>query len=61
MEHDKILYVLIALVLMLGGALLTNAKPVTMEEKAPKLQWLPSHRNCRTTSHSYEGYSLKGC
>jgi hypothetical protein len=44
MEHDKILYVLIALFLMLGGALLTKpmwspqaekAKPVAMEEKAP--------------------------
>lgn len=44
MEHDKILYVLIALFLMLGGALLTKplwspqaekAKPVAMEEKVP--------------------------
>jgi hypothetical protein len=44
MEHDKILYVLIALFLTLGGALLTKpmwspqpekAKPVAKEEKAP--------------------------
>jgi hypothetical protein len=44
MEHDKILYVLTALFLMLGGALLTKpmwspqaekAKLVAMEEKAP--------------------------
>jgi hypothetical protein len=44
MKHDKVLYVLIALFLMIGGALVTKpmwlpqteeAKPVAMEEKAP--------------------------
>ena len=44
MKHDKVLYVLIALFLMLGGALVTKsmwlpkteeAKPVAMEDKAP--------------------------
>ena len=44
MKHDKFLYVLIALFLMIGGALVTKplwlpqteeAKPVAMEEKAP--------------------------
>ena len=44
MKHDKFLYVLIALFLMIGGALVTKplwlpqteeAKPVAIEEKAP--------------------------
>jgi hypothetical protein len=44
MKHDKVLYVLIALFLMIGGVLVTKpmwlpqteeAKPVAMEDKAP--------------------------
>ena len=44
MKHDKVLYALIALFLMIGGALVTKpmwfpqteeAKPVAMEQKAP--------------------------
>ena len=44
MKHDKVLYALIALFLMIGGALVTKpmwlpqtegAKPVATEEKAP--------------------------
>jgi hypothetical protein len=44
MKHDKVLYILIALFLMIGGALVTKpmwlpqteeAKPVAMKDKAP--------------------------